>query len=145
VTWRFLQVGLNRPPEPTQLISEEKLRQFRKSRRSLRRAIKLSFAREMETFRDGVDYEIYVLRRDKQDAWFSVLSDDMANLSPLFRYAVACSVGSARFFSLASRYFGGAVLQYMQYPAGFKRYWGRVLPKKFVNKVKANYLRVVGE
>lgn len=142
-TWRFVKAGLSRPPEPTQLISADSLQEFHKYRKRSRQAIKLSLRRQVQAFGDSVDYEIYTIGRTKYQAWAQVLSDNTEDLSPLFRYSLASSIGGTLFTQLASVHFSAAVTQYMSYPAAYKKHWSKLLDKKFTAKARANYFKIL--
>lgn len=139
----FFEVGTGKMPEPKDLMSANRLASFRHARRAEHHEVRLALEREQRAFRDAVAYETTVVGTPQDEVWGDVLTDDDVQLSPLFRYAVAHSVGGVAYQRIARYYFSAAVFQFRRNPGAYARHWGKILPPAFVKKSRRNYLRLI--
>lgn len=120
-----------RPPEPNQLGSAGRVRTWERAFAAKEEEVRLALQLESEIAKMWISYHQRMVGRLKEDSYEIVLLDTALELSPLFRYCLARSIGGLRFRRIAKRYEIGACVQYRRYRAYYKRHWGGVLPAGF--------------
>jgi hypothetical protein len=75
---------------------------------------------------------------EKEESYAAVLFDKSIAISPLMRYCVSMSIGG-EFKKIARQFEPDAILQFMRYPAEYKRVWKAVLPKGFTVRARRIY------
>ena len=74
-----------------------------------------------------------------------VLADGNLDLSPLFRYCLAMSIGTKVMRKLARKFQAEAVLQFECYPQHYEKVWAKMLPDGFSAMAKRLYPAVLAK
>lgn len=86
-----------------------------------------------------------VAGESKGDSYAAAIVGTDLELSPLFRYALAISIGGSRFEDLAARYVAQASVQYERYRPYYRKHWADFLPGDFDATSRAVYDHLYSE
>ncbi len=131
---------LDRPPEPNELLSSNRLALYHDTVQSMERTIAVSLTSQ----RSKATVEIAFAEaagKTPLDAYMWVLTNDGIELSPLFRYCLARSLTGVQFQDVARHYLPAAVLQYIYFAAAYEQHWGAYLPPGFARVAEQLYAR----
>lgn len=135
------QLKLERPPEPFQLRSAERLHAYLEARDSMGDVIAAALESQRTLATTEICYLINGGRTNVSQATLTVLSDESLELSPLFRYCLARSMVGVKFQRLAREYLRPAILQFSYYEGHYAEHWNRWLPCGFVEQARKLYKR----
>jgi len=129
---QFRQSGLTRPPAPNQVFNDGAWQSYLK-----RPIIPDLRRREFKTQGSKAAVEVAMLEDldgyDKEQATLRVVLNADLQLSPLFRYCLASSVGTPAGDELAQKLFGQALKQFQSDVAGYQEHWASMLPARLKN------------
>ena len=130
------------PPYPDQLISKKWMRFFHEQSESLVAEIPEQFHRQCKFSRSYLLRYQQALGYDFQSAVYYLLTDQLAPLTPLYRYCLAVSMlrepnrvkidNESLFTQVATRIEREAVIQYTCFPREYDEEWGDFLPANFL-------------
>jgi hypothetical protein len=125
------------PPEPLQLKGEKLLAEWRRVRERKGPEIAAALLAEANRAADAMTYYQRGMGHTPEESYARTLDDPLLELSALFRYGVATSLGGPRFLRIAARYRDAAVAQYCRYPEHYDRHWARLLPRGFARTARS--------
>lgn len=134
-----------RPPEPRQLRSAACVRRAAQFVAATAREIPLELVLQRKQAATRISYLQLYGREAKEDSYAIALLDSDLELSPLFRYCLALSIGGLRFRRIAKRFETEACFQYQRYRKHYKRHWGELLPPGFGRFSKRVYQAILTE
>ncbi len=119
------------PPEPSQAVGNEAISRYRlftsASTRLERTAdIRSAFGCDKSLSTAEVARQKKYFKRDEAGAWRITLVTMTVNLSPLFRYCVACNQG---WDDIAMQFQSPAMRQYLQNADLYDEVWGEYIPE----------------
>lgn len=132
----FIEAQFDRGPtqravEPRQLKSAKCLTKARRLTNFKGQEVATELFLQQDTARGKItSLQIYG-KLQKEDSYAVTLLDTDLELSPLFRYCLALSIGGLRFRRIAKRFEVEACVQYRRYRTHYKRHWSELLPAGF--------------
>ncbi len=133
----------NSPPEPRQLKSAKYADEWDKVKDKLVEEMQI----ELKLQRDVAIGELVIRQKVYEESYLlaaqmTVGSGDL-ELSPLFRYCLACQIafetGSKKLLRMADKLEAEAVWQFEQHRALYKKVWQDILPKGFAKRSREVY------
>lgn len=125
------QLGLRRAPEPTQLMTPECIHVYHQALARIGPTVELALLTQRAVASAAI-VNNEELGCDRDQAVITVITNDSIELSPLFRYCLAWSMGTDKFRKLARLYQDHAVIQFQRFRQYYQRYWSEWLPVGFV-------------
>ena len=130
-------------PEPNQLWGPQYERKWKKLYPKMEERLKLALEVQRNTARDEYLTRVNLYEDTPDEAALYVATS--IDLSPLFRYCFAVSIGSKKMLRVARKYLAEAVLQFECYRDLYKKAWAGSLPKGFSKLSKELYPSVLAE
>lgn len=118
-------------PNPDQLVSPKSLYRWKKAVSNKEREIKLALESQIELASGNIIMLQAYADKTVEDASALTLLNIGLELSALFRYCLALSIGGKRFRQIARRFEVGACLQFERFREFYLRHWAKVLPAGF--------------
>lgn len=137
-------LGLSRPPEPNQLLSRQNVGAYIRNRPNVRRSIELAVWLERQTAKRRLAYAELYCKLSLPKAWANVLGGELAELSPLFRYAAAHAIGGKALLRIASGIEDRASWQYQLDHVLYDECWEPLIPAGFARRSAEIYDRLIG-
>lgn len=128
-----------RAPEPLQLRTDACLSRYRDYVEGTEADVILELKLQTGLAADRITFLQLYGDAAKEDSYAIVLLDDDLELSPLFRYCLATSLGGSRFHRIAKRYGPEACCEYCRCRKYYKRHWKRILPVGFDRYARSVY------
>lgn len=140
IATQFLEAfsAVRRPPEPQALRGQKAQLLWKKALKFKEEEIRIALTVEKNIARSKIAY--HQIGGDSRDrACAMTLCDTTLELSPLFRYCLALSLGGLRFERIAKRFETEACIQYYRYRVYYDRYWRGMLPADFTQLSREIY------
>jgi hypothetical protein len=129
LAWRFEEGLPGRPPTPQELLNARAADAYRAALQEDGREIEVAYRVQQQAARTAILLAQRLGGRTGPDAWAAVLLDEGLPLSALYRYALALSIGGARFERIAALYAAAAASQYRRHRAHYDAVWGPWIPR----------------
>ncbi len=131
------EMRLRRSPEPAQLMTEGRLCSYREARARHGAMVAQALHSQLGVVRAEVAFTMEAAM-SAEAATLVVLMNDGIELSPLFRYCIARSIGKACQLA-AKSYRLEAIMQFNCFPEHYVAHWRRYLPVGFATMAVEAY------
>ena len=128
----------NRAPEPGQLASVKYLHRWRTCSPLLDGRIQRALQFQHDAAQRQFIYYRSIGLKPRQ-CWATLLLDENLELSPLFRYCIAATLGGKSLGAVAEYYHADAIMQFERYRENYLMRWQCILPADFVATSGAVY------
>ncbi len=126
-------------PQPDQLMGPKYQKKFEKLYPLLEEKLGVALANQKRVARTALIVRQTVYGEEPDFAQLVVATDSHLDLSPLFRYCFAFSIGTKKMLRVARKFQAEAVLQFECYRRAYKKSWADSLPAGFARMSRELY------
>lgn len=126
-------------PEPGQLCGPTYERKWQKLYPKIEERLRLALEVQRNAARDEYLTRVGLYKDSEDAAALYVATTSSIDLSPLFRYCFATSIGTKKMLRVAQKYVAEAILQFECYRKLYKKAWADALPDGFSKMSKELY------
>jgi hypothetical protein len=134
-----------RAPEPNMLITENSLKCWRRIQKEKEEQIALGLKMQQQLALQKIMVLQKLGKQTPEDAYAVTLLNTGLELSALFRYCLALSIGGKRFRHIAQRFEADACIQFVRYKKYYLSHWKDFLPEKISARMRKVYRYLFAE
>ncbi len=132
-------------PEPAQLLGPKYEAKWKKLWSKKEEMLRVSLQWQKDTAKTRIVVRQKLYKQEPEASFKHVLTDGNVDLSPLFRYCLAKSIGGPVMRKVAQTFKAEAILQFECYRKLYKKVWAAELPKGFSAMSKRVYPLVLAK